>query len=52
MLLHRYALPHAKTGDVIAIGETPLAIMQGAASDLLAALLSLILSPEVTDPSL
>jgi hypothetical protein len=34
MALYRYALPHAKTGDVIAIGETPLAIMQGAASGL------------------
>ncbi|KAH9544028.1 hypothetical protein CY35_13G095800 [Sphagnum magellanicum] len=45
-VVNMYALPHAKTGDVIAIGETPLAIMQGAASDLLAALLSLILSPE------
>jgi hypothetical protein len=51
-VVNMYALPHAKTGDVIAIGETPLAIMQGAASDLLAALLSLIVSPEVTDPSL
>jgi len=28
-VVNMYALPHAKTGDVIAIGETPLAIMQG-----------------------
>lgn len=29
---YRYVLPHAKAGDVIAIGETPLAIMQGTSS--------------------
>ncbi|BBN01493.1 hypothetical protein MPTK1_2g07820 [Marchantia polymorpha subsp. ruderalis] len=28
-VLRKYVLPHAKAGDVIAIGETPLAIMQG-----------------------
>ncbi|XP_024522509.1 uncharacterized protein LOC112343386 isoform X1 [Selaginella moellendorffii] len=28
-VLKRYALPYVKPGDVIAIGETPLAIMQG-----------------------
>ncbi|CAM6128684.1 unnamed protein product [Calypogeia fissa] len=28
-VLRRYVLPHAEAGDVIAIGETPLAIMQG-----------------------
>eukprot|EP00246_Nothoceros_aenigmaticus_P004084 TRINITY_DN15422_c0_g3_i1.p1 TRINITY_DN15422_c0_g3~~TRINITY_DN15422_c0_g3_i1.p1 ORF type:complete len:269 (-),score=37.95 TRINITY_DN15422_c0_g3_i1:136-942(-) len=28
-VLQTYVLPHAKDGDIIAIGETPLAIMQG-----------------------
>lgn len=28
-LVERYVSPHAKTGDVVTIGETPLAIMQG-----------------------
>ncbi|KAJ7296474.1 hypothetical protein O6H91_Y043400 [Diphasiastrum complanatum] len=28
-VLQTYALPHCKAGDMIAIGETPLAIMQG-----------------------
>ncbi|KAG0553298.1 hypothetical protein KC19_12G000200 [Ceratodon purpureus] len=28
-VLKMYVLPHAKGGDIIAIGETPLAIMQG-----------------------
>lgn len=29
----RYALPHARPGDVVAIGESPLAIMQGRFQD-------------------
>lgn len=28
-IVKRYALPHAQPGDVIAIGETPVALMQG-----------------------
>ena len=28
-VLQRYVLPHAQPGDVVTIGETPLAIMQG-----------------------
>lgn len=28
-IVKRYVLPHAKNGDVVAIGETPIAIMQG-----------------------
>lgn len=28
-VLRRYVLPHAQPGDVVTIGETPLAIMQG-----------------------
>ena len=28
-LVQRYVVPHAQPGDIVAIGETPLAIMQG-----------------------
>ena len=28
-VVERYALPHAKPGDIVTLGETPLAIMQG-----------------------
>ncbi len=28
-VVKRYVLPHAKPGDIVAIGETPVAIMQG-----------------------
>jgi len=28
-VVRRYVLPHAKSGDVVTIGETPIAIMQG-----------------------
>ena len=28
-IVHRYVAPHAQPGDVVTIGETPLAIMQG-----------------------
>jgi hypothetical protein len=28
-IVRRYVLPHAQTGDVVTIGETPIALMQG-----------------------
>lgn len=28
-VVHRYVLPHAKPGDIVTIGESPIAIMQG-----------------------
>lgn len=28
-VVKRYVLPHAKTGDIVTIGETPVALMQG-----------------------
>ncbi|MBE7383156.1 MAG: F420-0:Gamma-glutamyl ligase [Leptolyngbya sp. SIO1E4] len=28
-VVKRYVLPHAKTGDIVTLGETPVAIMQG-----------------------
>ncbi|QSF48738.1 MULTISPECIES: F420-0:Gamma-glutamyl ligase [unclassified Thermosynechococcus] len=32
-VLNRYVMPHAQPGDIVAIGETPLAIIQGRLKD-------------------
>ncbi len=32
-VLNRYVLPHAQAGDIVAIGETPIAIIQGRLKD-------------------
>ncbi|HIK26298.1 MAG TPA: F420-0:Gamma-glutamyl ligase [Thermosynechococcus sp. M46_R2017_013] len=32
-VLNRYVMPHAQAGDIVAIGETPLAIIQGRLKD-------------------